>query len=159
MLRFGWVLVLVVAAGCIGVVFGCGQSENGSDNDGQAGQSSAAAGTSGAGGTSGGGTSSGAGAANLAGANAAGAGGASGNRNDAAGASGAGTDLVDCDPLKVLCKIAQPDCGAGKVPSVDGSCYGDCVKVERCACSSAAQCPEPDQYTCWGKQHCGPFVQ
>jgi hypothetical protein len=63
--------------------------------------------------------------------------------------------------MKILCKRLAPTCAAGEVPSVNdaGNCYGDCVKIDRCACSTAAQCPDQNQYTCWAKQHCGPFVQ
>ena len=71
---------------------------------------------------------------------------------------GAGSTLVDCDPAKVLCKRAAPECAFGLAPVVVDGCYGECVRIERCACSSAAQCPDANQYTCWSKQHCGPFV-
>ena len=82
----------------------------------------------------------------------------SGGSGNEGGASG---DLVDCDPMKITCKRASPECPAGQVPSVDdaGNCYGDCVKIDRCACSAANQCPDANQYTCWAKQHCGPYVQ
>jgi hypothetical protein len=75
---------------------------------------------------------------------------------EAAGGSDAG--LLDCDPGKVLCKRAAPECAFGEAPQVIEHCYGECVKVERCGCSMAAQCPQPEQYTCWSKRHCGPFV-
>jgi hypothetical protein len=75
------------------------------------------------------------------------------------GGGGTGTGLVDCDPKKILCRIVAPQCDGGEVPSVNGSCYGACVKIDRCACSDAAQCPNPNEYTCWAKTHCGPFVQ
>ena len=87
---------------------------------------------------------------------------AAGNDGGGAGNEGGTTgDLVDCDPLKITCKRAAPECPAGQVPSVDdvGNCYGDCVKIDRCACSTAQQCPDNNQYTCWAKQHCGPYVQ
>ena len=75
-----------------------------------------------------------------------------------AGSAGASSSLLDCDPGKVLCKRTAPECVFGEEPQVVAGCYGECVKVERCACSTAAQCPQPDQYTCWSKSHCGPFV-
>jgi len=75
-----------------------------------------------------------------------------------AGSAGADSSLLDCDPGKVLCKRTAPECVFGEEPQVVAGCYGECVKVERCACSTAAQCPQPDQYTCWSKSHCGPFV-
>lgn len=67
--------------------------------------------------------------------------------------------LVDCTPSKILCRRRAPECPAGEVPSVAGSCFGPCVPIERCACTEAAQCPQPEQHTCWKQQHCGPFVR
>ena len=74
-------------------------------------------------------------------------------------ASGGAAARVDCDPTKIRCKRRAPTCTAGEVPSVDGTCYGVCVRIEQCACSNAEQCPEPNQYTCWAQEHCGPFVR
>ena len=128
-------LGLVLLGTALGVAFGCGARESGSGTETAAGGATAGASVSGAG------TSAGR------------AGGGAG------GASAGGASLVDCDPQKVLCKRLAPECLAGEVPSVNGNCYGDCVKVEQCGCGAAAECPEPDQYTCWAKQHCGPFVQ
>jgi len=66
---------------------------------------------------------------------------------------------VSCDPRQVLCKRATPKCAAGQVPSVEGSCYGDCVPVEQCACDSAEACPQPDMYTChMSAKHCTPYL-
>jgi hypothetical protein len=74
--------------------------------------------------------------------------------------SGAGDGLVDCDPSKILCKRASPKCAGGDVPSVSGSCYGDCVPVETCRCAKPSACPLPDEYTChMSAGHCGPFVE
>jgi hypothetical protein len=71
----------------------------------------------------------------------------------------ASTSPVSCDPRKATCKMLPQPCPDGQVRAVQGSCYGDCVNVERCACSEAAACPEPDSYTChMSAQHCGPFV-
>jgi hypothetical protein len=75
-----------------------------------------------------------------------------------AGSAGGNSALLECDPSKVLCKRTAPQCVFGEVPEVVAGCYGECVKVDRCACSTAAECPQPDQYTCWSKSHCGPFV-
>ena len=75
-----------------------------------------------------------------------------------AGAAGTSFGLLVCDPSEVLCKRTAPECVFGEVPEVVDGCYGACVKVDRCACSTAAQCPQPDQYTCWSQTHCGPFV-
>ncbi|HWA71839.1 MAG TPA: hypothetical protein VG937_05890 [Polyangiaceae bacterium] len=73
-------------------------------------------------------------------------------------AGGVPSGLVDCDVRKVVCRIATPTCSAGQVPSVNGTCYGPCVQIDSCACSSAAECPNNDEYTCWGGKHCGPYV-
>jgi hypothetical protein len=67
--------------------------------------------------------------------------------------------LMDCDPGKIRCRRMPPECPAGQVPSVSGSCFGPCVAVEKCACSAAAQCPQSDKHTCWQGKHCGPFVR
>lgn len=88
-------------------------------------------------------------------------GGATGGAGASAGGDtgdGGEPSLVDCDERKVTCKVAKPTCGTFQVPSVEGSCYGECVKIERCACSEAAECPDSGQFTCWKKTHCGPYV-
>jgi hypothetical protein len=67
---------------------------------------------------------------------------------------------ISCDPSKILCKRVAPTCATGEVPSVEGSCYGACVKIDQCACAAPADCPSPDQYTChMNVKRCGPFVQ
>lgn len=66
---------------------------------------------------------------------------------------------IDCDPRKILCKRIAPECPEGQVPSVSGSCYGDCVPLESCPCSGPEQCPNPDTGTChMSAGHCGPYV-
>jgi hypothetical protein len=66
---------------------------------------------------------------------------------------------VSCDPAKILCKRATPQCPDGQVPSVSGSCYGACVPVETCSCGQASECPNHDSYTChMSAGHCGPYV-
>lgn len=73
---------------------------------------------------------------------------------------GSGNDgLVDCDPKKVLCKRTPPTCAGFTVPEVVDGCYGECVNIARCACDSADDCPDQNQFTCWSKQHCGPFLR
>jgi hypothetical protein len=167
-LGFGWVVFGAVWT----VALGCGQSEGGSDADG--GGSGAATGGVGASGAS---TAAGkAGASATAGtvsggsstggtATGGGAGGGVSTAGGQAAQAGAGSDaggstsLVDCDPKKIFCKRLAPSCDPGEVPSVVANCYGDCVQVDRCACSATEQCPEPDKYTCWAQEHCGPFVE
>jgi hypothetical protein len=154
------------------VAFGCGESDSDGGAGAAAGSATAGSSSSGAGapGTAGGsatGGSSTGSSGSAAGGSAAGSvgegGSASGGQPDAqAGAGsegGSASGLVDCDPKKIVCKRLAPVCEAGEVPSVAGSCYGDCVKIDQCACSSADQCPQPNEYTCWAKQHCGPFVE
>jgi hypothetical protein len=166
---------LVVVGTALALAVGCGESDSNPGAEAAAGSATAGSGTNGAG-TSGkaggsatagsvsGGSSSGGGPAggNVAG-GASHAGSTTGGQpNGQAGAGnegGAASGLVDCDPKKILCKRLAPECAAGEVPSVAGSCYGDCVKVAQCACSAADQCPQPNEYTCWAKQHCGPFVE
>jgi hypothetical protein len=66
---------------------------------------------------------------------------------------------VSCDTSKVICKIAEPKCPTDQVPSVVGTCYGPCVDIDACACTTAAQCPNSSKYTCHvGAKHCGPYV-
>jgi hypothetical protein len=73
---------------------------------------------------------------------------------------GNGTADRDCDLGKVRCRRALPACAEGEVPTVEGTCYGPCVKLERCACSEAEDCPFPEMYTCHrSARHCGPYVR
>jgi hypothetical protein len=141
LLAFG----LVSFGTLLGVGFGCGESD--SDGGGGAAAGSATAGSS----------------PSSAGTSGTAAGAASGGQPDGRGGAdnegGTATGLVDCDPKKIVCKRLAPVCEIGEVPRVEGSCYGECVKIDQCACGSAEQCPQPDEYTCWAKQHCGPFVQ
>ncbi len=139
------------------LLLACGET----DEDHESG--SGGAGTAGA--TSVGGSATGGGWTASGGATQAGGGGVSGSAAAGAasggapqGGSGVTSGLVDCDPRNVLCRAATPECPSMQVPSVEGTCYGPCVDVESCACSSAEACPLPDQYTCWSKTHCGPYV-
>jgi len=79
--------------------------------------------------------------------------------NDAPAATADG-GMVSCDPRAILCRRAPPVCGSLEVPSVQGTCYGPCVKVELCACTEAEACPDPGQYTCMmSAQHCTPYLR
>ncbi|MDB4972922.1 MAG: Kazal-type serine protease inhibitor domain protein [Myxococcaceae bacterium] len=78
---------------------------------------------------------------------------------DAGGRVDGGTADVSCDPAPVLCKRAPPVCPTGEVPAVVDTCWGDCVRVDRCACYGQSQCPEPERYAChMSAAHCGPYV-
>jgi hypothetical protein len=69
----------------------------------------------------------------------------------------ADTAAISCDPRKILCRRAPPECPQWQVPSVDGSCFGPCVPVEQC--SGPSECPDSDHYTChMSAAHCGPYV-
>ena len=164
---------LTALAAAFGFVAGCGDTDEGapSGNDaGSAGQSDGGAGSPSAGkaGAVSGGSSDG---TTIAGASASGSasggtsvgsktgGGSSAGMTAEGGApAGGNSGLFDCDAKKVTCKIATPQCSALEVPSIDGSCWGKCVKISQCACGAADDCPDQNQYTCWSKQHCGPYV-
>jgi hypothetical protein len=152
-----------VLAAIFGFVAACGDTDSGEPNGaaGSAGQSvSGAASSAGAG--KGGSASAGGSSAGSASAGSPNAGGSSGNGGEpgAAGASSGGSgSLYDCNPTKVACKRLPPECPAFEVPSVDGTCWGDCVEISQCACSEASDCPNDNEYTCWSKRHCGPYVR
>jgi hypothetical protein len=66
---------------------------------------------------------------------------------------------VSCDQRKVTCKMMTPLCGEGEFPSVVGTCWDACVKVDRCMCTTAEECPISAQYTCHlSRQRCGPYL-
>jgi hypothetical protein len=166
----GFGLGLAVLAATFGVVAGCGDTDadapNG-DEAGSPGQSVSGAGGAASGGKSGGasggssaGTTSGGASASGSASGGTGVGGSSaaGAPAEAGAPSGGTSGLYDCDPKKVTCKIATPQCPSFEVPSVEGTCWGECVKIAQCACSAADDCPDQNQYTCWSKQHCGPYV-
>jgi hypothetical protein len=96
----------------------------------------------------------------------AGGGNAGGSDNGAAGApepsgdagSSSSDGLVSCDPEQASCKMPPGACPTMQVREVIGTCWGDCVMIEQCACRSAAECPDSNQYTCWMGRHCGPYV-
>ena len=167
-LSFGSVL-LAAALSPLGLAVGCGDSTSDPGKDAAAGSATAGSTTNGAGTTghagsnASAGSSSGGNASGGATAGGSNGGATTGGQSEAQGgvdnAGGNDSGLVDCDPKKVLCKRAAPDCADGEVPSVEDNCYGDCVKVAQCACSAADQCPDANQYTCWAQQHCGPFVR
>jgi hypothetical protein len=59
----------------------------------------------------------------------------------------------------VTCRALPPDCSPGRVPSVVGTCWGQCVDIGACECTSGEECPEPDIYTCHlTTNRCGPYL-
>jgi hypothetical protein len=174
--------VAVSLASCLFVLaaVSCGESDGGGDGGNAAGRASggeqpgtggepiagtggsatAGAATGSAGSASGG---NGAGGNGAGGAGSAGSPASGGDSSDAgepsSGGGGNSDGFVDCDTRKVMCKIAVPECPLNEAPSVVGTCYGPCVRIDHCACETAAECPNPNEYTCWMQQHCGPFVK
>jgi hypothetical protein len=66
---------------------------------------------------------------------------------------------TSCDHRTLTCRRAEPVCPEGQVAAIVDHCFGDCVRIEQCACSEADACPEPEKYTCHrSAMHCGPFV-
>lgn len=113
-------------------------------------------GVGGGGGTGAGGTSGGAGGSGVADA-------ATGDasRPDAAIADVAvdASDVVSCDRRLLSCRRAEPVCGQDEVPRIIGNCFGECVRIDECVCSEAADCPFEETYTCHRfRQRCGPYV-
>jgi hypothetical protein len=167
----------------LGLLVGCGSSESASGKTrgdtgdggpaaggnavmsgsggsiGAAGKPTSAGGTGGVIGSGGvsGGQSSG-GAMSTGGAPSGGGAASGGSAPSSGGAGGAGGD-VSCDPRKILCKRVAPECGQMEVPSVEGSCYGPCVAIGKCACTAAEECPDSSQYTCnRSSAHCTPYL-
>lgn len=153
-----------------GVVAGCGDTDSDEPRGGagSAGQSVGGGGgtaSPGKGGANAGGSRAGASNGGASGGGSSAGGGRSGTGSGAAepGEAGAPSDagaagLYECNPTKVVCKALPPECPAFQVPAVEGTCWGDCVEIAECACSEASDCPNNDEYTCWSKQHCGPYV-
>lgn len=68
-------------------------------------------------------------------------------------------EQVSCDRRDIACRRAEPVCPEGQTASVVGTCYGDCVPIEMCACTEAEACPHPDRYTCHlFAMRCGPYL-
>jgi hypothetical protein len=148
------------------LVLGCGETQSDpGQSEGNGGNATAAGGNAHGAGASGGSQSNGGSSSTDGGtSNGAASSGAAPNSGGApelgeggAPAGGAG-GLVDCNPAHVLCKLLPDECPEMQVHRVDGTCWGECVKIDRCACSSEVDCPDSNQYTCWSGEHCGPYV-
>jgi hypothetical protein len=135
------------ASGQAGTATSGGGAGKGGSGGSSAGSSAGKGGSTSSGGASTGGTSSNGGAGTGGTSSNAGSGGTSG-----AGSSGDGGSendgRNDCDPRKITCRRSAPVCDEGEAPSVEGTCYGPCVPIATCACSSADACPLPEMFTC-----------
>jgi hypothetical protein len=78
---------------------------------------------------------------------------------DGAGGGGPAGGLVNCDARDALCKLLPEPCPAMQVREVVGTCWGECIEIDQCACGSANDCPNSNEYTCWMGTHCGPYVK
>lgn len=85
--------------------------------------------------------------------------GAGGNADTGSASSDASAGAISCDRRKVLCRIAEPNCPANQVASVENGCFGPCVVIDQCSCAEAAECPHEEMYACHrSAKHCGPYV-
>ena len=67
---------------------------------------------------------------------------------------------VSCDARRVLCDRIPPRCAMGEAPSVSGSCWGDCVPVGECTCTTTDECPmiRGVSEVCYSRGVCGPLL-
>jgi hypothetical protein len=65
-----------------------------------------------------------------------------------------------CDPDLVRCDRLPPRCIGGQVPSVVAGCWGPCVPIEACTCTTFADCPDIRgvSETCYRRGVCGPLL-
>jgi hypothetical protein len=54
----------------------------------------------------------------------------------------------ECDARDVLCRVAAPNCPAGQVPSVKGTCWGECVVASSCRTVASCEDCRSDSYVC-----------
>lgn len=67
---------------------------------------------------------------------------------------------VSCDARDVLCRRAAPVCPRGQVPSVEGNCWGKCVPIDDCSCSTSEECPDRNQFVCLRSTgHCSYYLR
>ena len=80
---------------------------------------------------------------------------AAGGGSDASG----GSSEISCDRRKLVCRRAEPVCPQGETAQIVDGCFGECVRIDSCACNEPAACPDSDSYTCYNHaKHCGPYV-
>ncbi|NOY90124.1 MAG: hypothetical protein GXP55_02865 [Deltaproteobacteria bacterium] len=67
---------------------------------------------------------------------------------------------ANCNSSAVTCRRVEPVCPDGQAPEVQGSCWTDrCIPIDECACSTPAECPSRDVYTCYSTTgRCGPYL-
>lgn len=71
----------------------------------------------------------------------------------------AASDAVSCDRRNVACRRAEPICPEGQVAEIIDQCFGECVPIDQCVCTEAADCPYEERFTCHlFRQRCGPYV-
>jgi len=138
-------------------------SEAGAPSDAQASNSDAATSSDAGAGSSDGSTSTDAGStstdAGSTNSDAASDSSAQASQDASSSSSDAGAGKISCDHRKVVCRIAEPACPANQVASVEGSCFGPCVVIDKCSCAEAAECPHEEMYVCHrSAKHCGPYV-
>lgn len=75
-------------------------------------------------------------------------------------AGSCGARAGSCDARRVLCDAFPPRCRLGTVPSVVGSCWGECVPASSCTCSTSEDCPNVPGYSevCYRSGFCGPAL-
>ena len=55
----------------------------------------------------------------------------------------------DCDPNSAACDAPPPTCDLGFLPEVVAGCWGDCVPIGLCGCTTDEDCPGA-LYNCEG---------
>lgn len=128
------VALALVACGGKGNQLGQGGGGAGSDDSGGTTSSGGSAGTSHEGGSAGTGDDSG-----------------SAGTSHEGGSPGVDTDLVDCRPTQVCGGATYPKCAIDEVLVTRWqgvACTVVCVKLTKCECNAATECPDPDLYWC-----------
>jgi len=78
--------------------------------------------------------------------------------NDA-GTDDAGSRLRNCDQRPIACRALPPECPAGQLPEVEGTCWsGACVPLNQCGCTEHAACGPEGMYACHRETHCGDWL-
>ncbi len=76
-----------------------------------------------------------------------------------AGTNDAGSRLRNCDQRPIACRALPPECPAGQLPEVEGTCWsGACVPLNQCGCTEHAACGPAGMYACHRETHCGDWL-